>query len=458
MAHTIKISDGSTTCDFLGSNYKVLAEGWAPKVAKRRESVMGGQSPYEDVTETLEIQVSGTSESDVLSKLGTLSDLLDQAAKWGQNDAGVTAVYFEYEPDGSALAASVKAVIISPPPYGDFISLPRNFGIVYRNGRYYIGSRDNPIILSFVRRGLWLGATEAKAATASTGNPDIVTTSNFTDTPTIPVPYDMNIDFIGSVGSTNGSPGVYALTANAADKLYTIECEAMTGGSATVVAAASAGNVHRQADSGTATLTDSSFAMNTSARLFAFYIVVKPSAALTNWTITAKLYLSDTIVETVASSRPVVVGGFSTVKIIPLGIISTNWEPGRLVVTAVPDAVNSETLDLDYICGIALDESSNIFKTIPSDTAFDTGDQIKVEQQLSTKKMSKVTTLEADAVVAYLSYEGNANPYASGNSLSALIFGVTAASATFIIYDNDNTKEADITFTATRTMGYLTPL
>jgi len=244
------------------------------------------------------------------------------------------------------------------------------------------------------------------------------------------------------------------LTANAADKLYTIECEGMTGGTPTVVAAASAGNVHRQADSGTATLADSSFAMNTNARLFAFWVIVKASALLTNWTITAYLYYSDSYDESVAQTRPVIFGGSTAIQALPLGLISTGWVPGRFKITAVPDKVSSETLDLDYVCGIALDESSNIFRALPSGPAYGAGDEIIVAQRLLTNKTASVTSLTSAAVTAHLGYEGNAYPYASGNSLSALVFGAYPG---YRLTDT-GTTESDITFTATRTLGYLTPL
>jgi len=299
---------------------------------------------------------------------------------------------------------------------------------------------------------LWRGATEAKAAAETVGNPVIQTIADFTATPKIPVPYDMDIAFDGNSGSAGGSQNTYVLTANAADKLYVVECEDMTGGASTAAVTSSSG-VHRQSDAGTATLTDSAFAMNANARLFAFWVIVKASAALTNWTITAYLYYSDTYDESVAQTRPVIFGGSTNIQALPLGLISTGWVPGRFKITAVPDDNNGETLDLDYVCGIALDESSNIFRAVPTGTAYAVGDEIIVAQQLATKKTALVTSLTAAAVTAHVNYEGNAHPYASGNSLSALVFG---AYPSYTLRNGPNI--AKVTFTATRTMGYLTPL
>ena len=120
MAETIKIQDGTTVVDFLGSNYKILTGGgWAPRRAQRRRGAMGGQSPYLDVVETMAIRVTGSTAADCLDKLGDLSDLLDQAEAWSKDSDTHADVYLEYEADGSALAGSLKATIIGPPDFGD---------------------------------------------------------------------------------------------------------------------------------------------------------------------------------------------------------------------------------------------------------------------------------------------------------------------------------------------------
>ena len=466
MAHTIKVSDGTTTCDFLGSNYKVLAEGWAPKVAKRRPSRAGGQSPYDDVVETIEIQISGSSKSDVMAKLGTLSDLLDQAGKWGKDDAGVTAVYFEYEPDGSALAASVKAVIVDAPPYTDFLTMPRNFGIVYRDGRHYIGDYNNPITLSFTRRGLWLGATEAKAAAASTGNPAIMTVATFTDTPKIPVPYDASIafDFDMDIETV-----IYGLFTNAADKLYLKEGEDFTAANSTAVSTSSAGNVHQQTDNAAVKLYDDSFSINSGARLFAIYAVVSANTDSTNtyWSLKPSFgfdYNSGVL-------RSQVDGRINTYiptvqdepEVVKLGLIATNYSPTSFMLTVTPAANGSTTINVDYVCIAAIDESTRMARISPEigNFAAPAGDEVLIEHRLASKKQPKVSTLNGSVEYSLAGYGGDVMLAASGNSVSALIFGgkssaLSAAGGSYVIGGSGN--ELNITLTTTRTMGYLTPL
>jgi len=376
MAHTLQISDGTTTIDFLSSNYKVLlAGGWAPRVARRRLSLLGGRSPYEDVIEEMAIQVKGTSESDCLSKLNALVSLLDQAHAWsmGENERSAD-VYIEYEPPNTALAGSVKAPILGPPPGEEFITLPRDFEFILTDGRYRLGHESDPVILRFLRYPLWLRATETKAAGTTTGNPVIATTATFTNTMKALVPYDIDVTFSGVVGSSDGMPDIYVLTSNEADKLYTIEAESMTGGSSTADSNASAGNVHQAADSTTTTLTDSAFALDANARRFAFWAVVKASGTTTQWTAQATLYYDDTISETSAAGLVATANQVTTAQIIELGEIVTGWQPGRLAVVFTPDANNGENLKIDYLCGIALDDSANILRVNSAGSSFVMGD------------------------------------------------------------------------------------
>jgi hypothetical protein len=442
---TIQFSDGVTTIDLTGAtgDYALLHNSWAPKVARRRRGMMGGQSPYEDVQEVMQIKVDGTSETDCLANLTALSELFDQANAWKRDPHNNTAVEIEYQHTGSS--TQVNAVI-----WGAEVIPPSDFT--------WMGTPDDdfiyPVTLRFMRQGLWLGSTEAEAAATTTGNPAIATTSSFTNTMDILAPYDIDVTFSGSVGDAAGAPNTYILTANEADKLYFIEAESMTGGSSTADANASGGNVHQISDAGADTLTDSSFALDANARLFGFYVVVKPSSTVTNWTITAYLYYSDTYDESESQSSSVVVGGSNAIQLVPLGIIGTGWQPGRFKITFTPDANNGENLKVDYICGIAIDDSSNIIKINPSGNSFATGDQYKVQQQLLGTGQPVVPAYEASSVVAYFGHEGNTTPHASGSAISSLVFGVGAS---YYIYDADNTKEADYTFTATRYDAYLTP-
>jgi hypothetical protein len=68
VAYTLKITDGSTTVDLTGTDgYQVVGE-WAPQIATRRKSKMGGRSPYNDVEEQMTIVIKGTSTANALSK------------------------------------------------------------------------------------------------------------------------------------------------------------------------------------------------------------------------------------------------------------------------------------------------------------------------------------------------------------------------------------------------------
>ena len=80
---TLQFTDGVTTIDLTNAttDYRLYRGAWAPKVARRRRGLMGG-SPFEPVRESMDIIITGSSETDCLSNLQTLTELFDQANIW----------------------------------------------------------------------------------------------------------------------------------------------------------------------------------------------------------------------------------------------------------------------------------------------------------------------------------------------------------------------------------------
>jgi len=408
---------------------------------------MAGRSPYEDVQEVMQIKVKGTSASDVLGNLRSLIELFDQANAWYDDPYNNTPVKMQIQPNGSS--TTVDAVI-----WGADAVAPTNFTWLNATATYLLA----PVTLTFTREPIWRGSTETKSASITSGNPAIATTAAFTNTLKVLAPYDIDVTFSGSIFTT-GDAIVYVLTANEADKLYTIEAESMTGGSSTAVTAASAGNVHRQtASSGAVTLTDSSFALDSKARKFAFWAVVKPSGTTTTWTAQASLYYNDTHNEGSESGPVKDIAESTSIQIIDLGIIETGYQPGRFAVVFTPSSSSAETLDIDYICGVAIDDSSNIFNFTKLNTSSSFLDQFKVIQNLTTTREPQAVAYEASSVFYYMTRGGIATPYANGSVVSSLVFGIGPSAAKYTIYDNDNTQEANLTFSATRYNAYLAPI
>ena len=168
MASILKISDGATTVDFLASDgiYRVTA--WAPAVAGRRASAIGGRGPYEDVVEQMEISVKGATAA---SSLETLQRLLDQATRWGMGEM-VDAVVLSFKP--TATSDELKAVILGPAAPGEaMMELPENVVNAAALGMI------EPVVLRFRRTGVWLGASVTSQSAVVT-NPNIGTVTGLT--------------------------------------------------------------------------------------------------------------------------------------------------------------------------------------------------------------------------------------------------------------------------------------
>ena len=236
---TIQFADGTTTIDLTGGtgDYALMYNSWSPKIAKRRQSVMGGQSPYEDVREEMAIIVKGTSETDCLGNLQTLTELFDQANAWRLDDSTNTAVEIQIQPKGSS--ATVDAVI-----WDCEITAPADMTWLGATSEY----RLQPVILRFTRRGLWLGSTETESSSTSTGNPAILTSSTFTNSMDVLVPSDIYIDFDSSgAAQPDGDSDIWIIATNAANKLQIEEAEGgtLSNVTSTVVSGSSAGSVAR---------------------------------------------------------------------------------------------------------------------------------------------------------------------------------------------------------------------
>jgi hypothetical protein len=467
MAHTISISDGTTTANLLKpDDYKLLVEGggWRPQRAQRRQSGLGG-SPYADVVETMALEIKGTSESDVLANLGILSDLLDQAEAWGRGE-DVTAVYIEYEPDGSALADGVRAVITGPPPFGSFLTMPSNFAIVYRDGRFRIGDNSNPVTLSFTRRGLWLGATETETASTSTGNPAILTTTIFTDTASILMPYNAYLDFELSASAKEPIANeMYFCFTDAANKLQIEEGEGRDGDtgspSTTVQTDSSAGNVLRWGSGnagGTATWNDPFNSFNSDIRQIMLIAVMRNQTAGTtadvSWTYGPTTAIAN-------STRSHVLDGDVTT-----GIVIKTWHialaqaASEYYLSFVVSKSSTSVFDLDYWAAVGLDDSTNILRIPYYSATASNGNRIHIEHRLDSNLDPQLYgDNEGTGTKLHQSYDGSAILTGQSNVVSCLVLGAqppaSGVNDNYVIYQ---AGELDVTLSATRTLGYLTPL
>jgi hypothetical protein len=375
----------------------------------------------------------------------------------------VTAVYVEYEAPDSQLASSVKAVIKGPPPGQDYFTMPRHFGGVQLANNYVIGTNDDPIVLRFVRRGLWLGATEAKAASTSTGNPAIMTTATFTDDANILMPYDAAI--VCETDPDEADPAIegYLLFQNAANKLFFEEAEGLSLGantSSTVVSGSSAGSVARF-DSSAATghqIDDSTVSgLSSAARRYAFFAMVKNNSASTvDWSLQLVIGIASITSLTEYGPTRVIAAGDTSIQAVYLGSFSLRSEVKYIQLNGTRSAAGTspgDDFDVDYIAAVVLDDNHSIIRIDDSQGGFDA--TYNIEHRLDSHIAPDVYV--TDTATDYsVSYEGDAVLSASSNVVSCLALAASNDGANWVI-ESDASAEVNLTFTATRTRAYLTP-
>jgi hypothetical protein len=193
----LAISDGTTTvtlADGLGglTSYPPVRGTWAPAVPLTRDSLIGGRLPYPDVVESIELNIRGADAATCLANLQTLNLLLDQAKRWWKRAENVSPVVIKYCPQGSTISSTatpLQSVILGPADGNETgaTNLPIDFNDV---GMYY---EIRGIRLQFLRRGLWIGASESASA-AAVANPAVLSVT-MPSTPT--VVGALEIDFTG---------------------------------------------------------------------------------------------------------------------------------------------------------------------------------------------------------------------------------------------------------------------
>ena len=407
---------------------------------------MGGQSPYEDVQEEMAIKVKGTSETDCLGNLQTLVELFDQANSWGM-DENVTAVEIQIQPKGSS--TTVDAVI-----WDTDVIAPSDLTWLGATSEYVL----QPVILRFVRRGLWLGTTETETSSASTGNPAVLTSSTFTDTADILWPYDAHAQFSNDPSFSTG--GFYMAFSDQADKLAVVEGEAGTNTNMTdtAVAAASGGNVARTNTGGTTAKFTWAVATNldSTLRKIQIFAMVRNNSSTISYTLTASYEYSALL--TTTGKNVIVDTSSQNPQLIDLGIITSpvtfQGSTSRIVIDITADAsiTASNQLDLDYIVVVGLDDNSQIIN-IDSDG---TDAYWVINHRLDSNVDPLVfVSSNGSAIAASARYWGDVVLSGVGNVIACVVFGPAAGD--FVIEDSGN-NELNATLSVTRTKSYLTPL
>lgn len=232
MSSILKISDGTTTIDFVADTSGYALTDWSPAVANRRQGMFGGRGAYGDVIETMRVNIHGTSP---LTQLGTLRDLLEQSERW-QAGENVAPVLLHYQP--TSTSTELKATIMGADGDMPMVRLPGDLPqgplIQYIDG----------VELRFRRLGMWLG--ESVTGTGADLEHPRTHTINLTTSVDIPSPITLKIN--ESAAAERGMPPGYvimasgATTTQAAGRVLIFEAEELSLGALAYTTAADSTN------------------------------------------------------------------------------------------------------------------------------------------------------------------------------------------------------------------------
>lgn len=211
----LHITDGTTDLNLLdGTNYGLPRGIWAPRVAVRKRSTLGGR-PYTTVLEEIPINVRGATAAAAMANLAALSRLLDQAQNW-YDDESEAPVLIKYQPHGSLLSAPLESLIFAGAAEGgELIQLPGGFNDV---GMIF---EISGVVLRFVRDGAWYGS-EISATTAGLEHP-VVLPATFASSAAHYSPVAVTLEGMFELDDLERYDAGFLLIANSEDRLHLID-------------------------------------------------------------------------------------------------------------------------------------------------------------------------------------------------------------------------------------------
>lgn len=232
MSSILKISDGTTTIDFVADTSGYALTEWSPAVANRRRGMFGGRGAYADVVETMRVNIHGTAP---LDKLATLRTLLEQSERWYAGEP-VDPVLLHYQP--TSTSAELKATIMGADGDSPMVRLPGDLpqGPLYQ---YLDG-----IELRFRRLGMWLGAS----VTGTSSDLEHPRTHTVNLTTSVDLPSPITVKVVESAAAERGMPPSFvimasgATTTEAAGRVVIFEAEELSLGALAFTTAADSTN------------------------------------------------------------------------------------------------------------------------------------------------------------------------------------------------------------------------
>lgn len=420
-----------------GTNYTLLERGWSPAVSRKRRSLIGGRSRYEEVAESITCNIIGTTGATLLANQAKLATALFQAQRFADGE-DVDPVILKCQPQGSTGAAALQSVIMGTDGNAT-LGLPASFN------DYLMIFEIDGVRIPLSRRGAWLDAEETPAASSSVVSPSILDVT-FAASVSNPSPVKLSLS-----GFTNVQPEITAglvLATNSADKLAIWEAEDFgTDGTPTVEAGARGGEVRRFDNTLTSSFTTSySLSATEAANLNRCHIwaVLRNNSLSTTWRILPLLEgLGDD-----AYGLPTLVGVDSQdPQTVYLGeLVMNNPATTLLIDITASDSGSGQTLDIDFFLVMRSDEQGHVLAINSAYLDFGGTEKLVINHRLL--EGWPIVYTEAGADTSNVSYEGNPVIELTGDTVACL-FHATRGSNWL--------HGSTLSLTATRRAAYLTP-
>lgn len=461
----LELTDGTTAnTRYLHDHVSYGVMSYAPAVAQRRRSALGGNGPYDEVIDTMVVNVYGDSAQNAIDNLEWLNRILDQAGRWwaGEHDLSsatvdrIAPVKIRARVQDSPLTQPVQSLVLGARETPN-ITLAPTFDIAL--GRWVF--RD--VEVSFLRLGIWLNNSSTSATSATAANP---TVSSVTITADDYSPRKMQwVTDANHPASTLYSGfmlfaqvGRLVLT-NAEDKV------AAPAGYTSVADAANRavnGNVLRYTPVGT-TYADSSSGnlggMTSRAYRVAVYATIRNNSASATWQVRVGMQGTDgTDLTAFLLTAPVTIDAASLEpRVFYLGQISQPLPIANAYLSvAVSSIAGGPTLDIDSIVFQSLDnEQSYAVGFSVEDTA--AGGTTLTDLIIDHRILTNPDPLFSVRGLSYFesqSYSGDIAIH-QYHAVDALLFAVQENY--WRLVNVSGAVSANVTLTATQYAAYLTP-
>ncbi len=458
----LKFTDGTTTCTFGdgaggATDYQLADNTWAPAIAGLRQSELGGRGPYEDVVETMEIHVTGSTVPACLANVAKLARLLDQAARWARGD-NVAAVVCQYSPKGATVSSAadpLQVVVLD-----GAVELPPSFTGPYVSQSRYVAQAT----LRFARRGLWLH-TDTTATSASAANPSVLTVTPADHATLSPTKIAIRAPAVTAINDG------FVIVAQQASDIQLVEAETGAAGAWTSVADgaaagdASGGSVLRYtptgtSESGSAVLSIASLTPGT-RRIMVLAAVRDNSGVRTfQLKVQGQVALSASTFM-VVSQTPWKVIDYAGGKpqILNLGILAAPPQAdfARLQLWAKVDSITgTPTLDIDYVVAVAIDNprTSVIGINPVGATTYNAWDLVLDHQSLTHLSPTVYGDDSVNTDIAIYAWKGD--PYIVSSGITGALLLLSTSDTNWVLVDTLDVPVSH-TFTLTRHKAYLTP-